>query len=121
LSRYANHAGARYFLDEGKQTTNLASISMSKVAGLPVPVPPKGIAARIDTLLDTTDTSARILQAEATRALAFLDRLEQGILARAFRGELVHQDADEVSDVVAHVAADQDAPTTRRKIRAVAA
>jgi hypothetical protein len=57
-----------------------------------------------------------------TRALALLDRLEQSILARAFRGELVHQDADEVSDVVAHVVADQDAPTTRRrKIRAVAA
>ena len=98
LSRYANHAGARYFLDEGKQTTNLASISMSKVAALPVPVPPKGIAACIDALLDATDTSARILQAEATRALALLDRLEQSILARAFRGELVAQEYGQSSD-----------------------
>jgi superfamily II DNA or RNA helicase/restriction endonuclease S subunit len=37
LPRYANCFGQRYFLDEGKQTTNLASISMSKVAALPVP------------------------------------------------------------------------------------
>ena len=29
---------------------------------------------------------------EATRALAFIDRLEQSILTRAFRGELAPQD-----------------------------
>ncbi len=92
LSRYANHAGARYFLDEGKQTTNLASISMSKVAALPVPVPPKGVAARTDAVLDATEASAHILQAEAARALTLLDRLEQSILTRAFRGELVPQE-----------------------------
>lgn len=96
LSRYANHVGARYFLDEGKQTTNLASISMSKVAMLPVPVPPAGEAARIDVRLDTAEKSTCSMQTDATRAIALLDRLEQSILTRAFRGELVLQDpADE--------------------------
>jgi len=92
LSRYANQVGARYFLDEGKQTTNLASISMSKVAALPVPVPPPGGAALIDVLLDAVDQSAGTVNAGAARALALLDRLEQSILARAFRGELVSQE-----------------------------
>lgn len=92
LSRYANQVGARYFLDEGKQTTNLASISMSKVAALPVPVPPPGGAALIDVLLDAVDQSAGTVNADAARALALLDRLEQSILARAFRGELVSQE-----------------------------
>ncbi len=122
LSRYANHAGARYFLDEGKQTTNLASISMSKVAALPVPVPPKGEAVRIDTLLDATDASARILQAEATRALALLDRLEQSILARAFRGELVPSASAEAADMESQVPAERIIPArSRRKVRAFAA
>jgi len=38
VSYYANAFGRQYFIDEGKQTTNLASISMRKVAALPVPV-----------------------------------------------------------------------------------
>ena len=92
LSRYANHFGARYFLNEGKQTTNLASISMAKVAALPVPVPPPGDAARIDTALDGAEASSRSIEHEAIRALALLDHLEQRILAGAFRGELVTQD-----------------------------
>ena len=117
VSRYANHAGARYFLDEGKQTTNLASISMSKVAALPIPVPPAGEAARIDSLLDATDRSARILQADAIRALTLLDRLEQSILARAFRGELVPQDPAEAA---AGLADDDEPPAPRRRVRALA-
>ena len=122
VSRYANHAGARYFLDEGKQTTNLASISMSKVAALPIPVPPAGEAARIESLLDATDRSARILQADATRALALLDRLEQSILARAFRGELVPQDVAETREVSEPATGSEDAPVVRRRrMRSVAA
>lgn len=95
LSRYANQFGARYFLDEGKQTTNLASISMSKVAALPIPVPPPGVAAHIDSHLSRVESSARTMAFESVRALALLDRLEQSILAKAFRGELVPQDPND--------------------------
>ena len=38
ISYYANTFGQNYFMDEGKQTTNLASISMKRVAALPIPV-----------------------------------------------------------------------------------
>jgi len=96
LSRYANYFGQRYFLDEGKQTTNLASISMAKVAALPVPVPPPGRAAEIDRHLDAAERRANALAYEAARALALLDHLDATILARAVHGDLVPQDlADE--------------------------
>lgn len=101
LSRYANQFGARYFLDEGKQTTNLASISMAKVAALPVPVPPPDVAAAIDALLGKVELASQAAEREASRALALLDRLEQSILTRAFRGELVPQDPnDEAGSVL---------------------
>ena len=98
LSRYANHAGAQYFLGEGKQTTNLASISMSKVAALPVPVPPMGEAAEIDRKLDAVCRSAATCEQQAGHALSLLDRLERSILARAFRGELVPQKPSEQAE-----------------------
>jgi type I restriction enzyme S subunit len=100
VSRYANHFGARYFLSEGKQTTNLASISMGKVAALPIPVPPPGVALRIDATLQAAEQSSRNLEGDAARALLLLDHLERSILARAFCGELIAQDpADEPAEV----------------------
>ena len=38
VSWYANSFGQRYFFDEGKHTTNLASLSMSKLKSLPIPL-----------------------------------------------------------------------------------
>ena len=40
VSSYANEYGRRYFFDEGKHTTNLASLGMTKLKGLPIPLPP---------------------------------------------------------------------------------
>ena len=37
LSWYGNSIGRQYFEDEGKQTTNLASLNMTKLSMLPVP------------------------------------------------------------------------------------
>ena len=47
VSWYANWSGQGFFFDKGKHTTNLASISMSKLRGLPLPVPPIAEQARI--------------------------------------------------------------------------
>lgn len=117
VSRYANHFGQRYFLDEGKQTTNLASISMRKVASLPVPIPPPGVATLVDRELEDAEAVERSMVHEASRALALLDHLERSILTRAFRGELVAQDpADEsATALLAHrEAADDGAKPGRR-------
>jgi type I restriction enzyme, S subunit len=92
VSHYANENGQQYFLDQGTQTTNLASISKKRVGALPVPLPPTAEAYEITRLISVAFARADRLEAEAARARALLDRLEAAILARAFRGELVPQD-----------------------------
>jgi type I restriction enzyme S subunit len=92
ISYYANEFGQRYFLEQGKQTTNLASISLSKVSALPVPVAPPDemtlIVQRIEQFFRRVDS----LSIDANRATDLLNRLDQAILARAFCGKLVAQE-----------------------------
>jgi type I restriction enzyme S subunit len=116
VSHYANELGRRFFIEEGKQTTNLASISLSKISTLPVPVPPPAEAAEIirrvtDALSASADTLA-LLDAEAADAA----RLKQSILKAAFEGGLVPQDpADEpASALLARLVASTPAIHARR-------
>ena len=97
ISHYANEFGQQYFIDEGTQTTNLASISKRKVAALPVPLPPADEARRIVKLITDAFARADRLEAEAKKALALIDRLEAAILTKAFRGTLVPQDPNDES------------------------
>jgi type I restriction enzyme S subunit len=89
VSYYANAFGRQYFIDEGKQTTNLASISMRKVAALPVPVASpeemEEVLRRIEAAFAWLDRVA----AEHANAARLLPKLDQAILAKAFRSELV--------------------------------
>jgi type I restriction enzyme S subunit len=95
FSHYSNELGRRYFIDEGKQTTNLASISLSKITLLPVPVPPPAEAAeilrRVTEALSAADDTLAMLDAEAANAA----RLKQAILKAAFEGRLVSQDSSD--------------------------
>ena len=96
LSWYGNSSGQRYFFDEGKQTTNLASINMTKLKALPVPIPPKSEQARIadevERVLSVADENAVTIENDIKRCL----RLRQAVLKWAFEGKLVDQDpADE--------------------------
>ena len=116
VSHYANEMGRRFFIDEGKQTTNLASISLSKISMLPVPIPPTAEATEIlrrvsDALAASADTLA-VLDAEAADAA----RLKQSILKAAFEGRLVPQDpADEAaSALLARLAAKPPTPSAKR-------
>jgi type I restriction enzyme, S subunit len=72
---YANEMGRRYFIDEGKQTTNLASISLTKISKLPVPVPPSAeadeIVRRISEALSASADTLAALDAEAADAAHF--------------------------------------------------
>jgi type I restriction enzyme S subunit len=76
-------------------TSGLHTLSLSKVAGLPIPIPPIEDQARIVDRIDATLARANQLEAEANRARAMLDRLESAILGKAFRGELVPQDPND--------------------------
>ncbi len=89
LSYWGNSVGAqKYFIKEGTQTTNLASLSLSKLGSLPVPLPPvevqHTVVTRIRALLAHSDRAKNAL-ADVRK---FLDQYRQSVLTAAFRGEL---------------------------------
>lgn len=92
VSHYANENGQRYFIDQGTQTTNLASISKRKVAALPVPVPPTDEAMEIVRRIEAAFGWLDCIAADHAAAARLLPKLDAAILAKAFRGELVPQD-----------------------------
>ncbi len=96
LSLYLNEFGRDYFLTGAKQTTNLASISLSSVKGAPVGVPPRAeqdrIVAAVNALFDEVEAG----EAALARAREGLTQLRSSVLQVAFTGGLVAQDtADE--------------------------
>jgi type I restriction enzyme S subunit len=101
VSHYANEKGQAFFLEQGKQTTNLASVSISRVKRLPIPLPAETESQALLALV-----SARLVQIDtlrsSTRARAdWIADLDRSLLAKAFRGELVPQDPnDEPADVL---------------------
>lgn len=112
FSWYANSRGYNFFLANGKQTTNLASISKSVLVSLPIPVPPAReqveIVRRVSAMLELIDA----LELRVTNMTNAIDRLTPALLAKAFRGELVPQDpSDEPADkLLARIRAAAAAP-----------
>lgn len=88
LSWAANSFGGRWCERNGRQSVNLASISLSKIKMMPVPVPPRGeqdaVAKRIREVMDA---SLRLeSQAVAARQRGLI--LRRALLAAAFSGRL---------------------------------
>ncbi|KKO20484.1 MAG: restriction endonuclease subunit S [Candidatus Brocadia sp.] len=83
------------FEDTAKQTVGMATISQPQIASLKVPVPTlpeqHEIVRRVDALFKKADE----IEARYKKAEAFVDKLSQSILAKAFRGELVPQDPND--------------------------
>jgi len=88
VSWYANTFGQQFFFDEGKHTTNLASISMTKLKALPIPLPPHveqtRIVAEVERRLSVVEELETLVQTNLQRAT----RLRQSILQQAFSGRL---------------------------------
>jgi type I restriction enzyme S subunit len=88
VSWWGNTFGKDYFSREGKQTTNLASINLTKLSAFPIPLPPtaeqKEIVAEVDLRLSLIRTTEAQVDANLQRA----ERLRQSILAQAFSGRL---------------------------------
>lgn len=95
VSHYANENGQRYFIDQGTQTTNLASISKRKVAALPVPIPPTDEAAEIVRRIESAFGWLDRMAADHAAAARLLPKLDAAILAKAFQGKLVPQDPND--------------------------
>ncbi|WP_321503314.1 restriction endonuclease subunit S [Breoghania sp.] len=77
------------------QGVNIQHIGRQGLANFPVPLAPeteqKEIVRRIESAFQKIDR----LAAEAKRALELTDKLDEAILAKAFRGELVPQDPND--------------------------
>lgn len=94
ISHFANSVGQSYFLREGSQTTNLASINITKLGALPVPLAPAveqlALEATLAKGLARLDAIAATHERVRSAALA----LDSAILAAAFRGELLDRQSD---------------------------
>jgi type I restriction enzyme S subunit len=100
-------------------SSGLYTLSITKIQGLPIPVCGRDeqheVVHRIDASLIWLDK----LTAEYARAARLFPKLEQAILAKAFRGELVSQDLrdEPASELLARIRAAQDVETNRRRAR----
>ena len=101
VSMTANTFGALWAELNGKQSTNLASISLTKIKQMPVIVPPleqaQGAVRRVREMSDSTARLQECLAAAATRSMA----LRRSLLAAAFSGRLTGSasDADRIEEL----------------------
>ena len=103
ISYYSQTKEAKnYFLKHGKQTTNLASINITVLSNLPIPIPSTleeqlSIVAEIESRLSVCDK----IEETITQSLQQSEALRQSILKKAFEGKLVPQNpADEPASVL---------------------
>lgn len=117
LSWYGNTAGQQYFFEEGKQTTNLASINLTKLRRLPVPIPPLAeqtrIVEEVERLLSLANEADLLVDVDARRCA----RLRQSILKWAFEGRLADQDHNDepASVLLARIKTEREAAGTSKK------
>ena len=99
ISCCGNTYGSNYFMKEGKQTTNLASINITKLSAFPIPLPPieeqKLIILEVERRFSIIDE----LEKNIVERLKQSEILKQSILHHAYLGHLVPQDpADEPAE-----------------------
>jgi type I restriction enzyme S subunit len=92
VSRHNMHAGR--FVDEGTITTNIAHLSVGRLATVEFPSPPTTEQHRIVAEVDRRLSLLRETEAQVDTNLRRAERLRQSILSRAFSGGLtVSKDA----------------------------
>ena len=92
VSYFANELGRAYFSIASTQTTNLASISKSKLSALPIPLAPRDQAVRIVQAIDDAFARSRTLDHECQRVERLLGNLERTALNRGLEGRLIPQE-----------------------------
>jgi type I restriction enzyme S subunit len=84
ISWWGNTFGKDYFIREGKQTTNLASINMTKLSAFPVLIPPIAEQRRIVAEVDRRLSIVGEVEAEVDANMKRAQALRQAVLTRAF-------------------------------------
>ncbi|WP_180267325.1 restriction endonuclease subunit S [Nostoc linckia] len=95
VSWCSNTYGATYFMKEGKQTTNLASINLSKLSAFPIPLPPQEEQVQIQCEVELSFSVIDQLEKTIDTNLKRAEKLRQTILKQAFEGKLVPQDPND--------------------------
>jgi type I restriction enzyme S subunit len=124
ISWWGNTQGLEYFVQNGKQTTNLASINKTMLKNLPISLPPLAEQTEIVRRVETLFAFADRLEARLKTAQTAADRLTPALLAKAFRGELVPQDPNDepAAELLKRLAASRDAaPKAKRGRRSATA
>lgn len=105
-----------YFFSNASQTVNLASINLTTLGNVPIAIPPlpeqHEIVCRVEALFKKADE----IEVRYKKAKAFVDKLTQSILAKAFLGELVPQHPnDEPASVLLERIRDANAINLQKK------
>lgn len=95
VSWHANTLGSDFFIEQGKHTTNLASISLSKLRRLPVPLIPLAEQREIYRRVQLKIGQAMDALAGLEELRRNSDLLRRSVLKTAFEGRLVPQDAND--------------------------
>jgi len=100
-------------------SAGLHTLSITKVSGIPVPVPSRTEAERIVVLIEEAFDWIERVSGERDKAATMLDHLDSGLLGKAFNGELVPQDpADEPAEqLLERIRSERTAQTSARRGR----
>lgn len=94
ISYYGNSWGRAYFIQAGKQTTNLASINQTMLKGLPIRLAPLAEQRRIVAEIEKQFTRLDDAVATLKRVQANLERARASVLKAAVEGRLVPTEAE---------------------------
>lgn len=88
VAHFTNSMAQAYFAEQGSQTTNLASISLTKLGALPIWLPPRAeqtrIVAKLEELLSDLDAGVAELKAAQQKLVQY----RQSLLKAAVEGAL---------------------------------
>ncbi|OAI28814.1 hypothetical protein A1356_05795 [Methylomonas koyamae] len=119
VSWWGNTEGFEYFIRQGKQTTNLASINKTILCNLPINMPSPEEQTEIVRRVESLFSQADAVEKQYLAAKQRLDRLSQALLAKAFRGELVPQDPNDepAAELLKRIQAERTTLTPTRRQR----
>ena len=87
VSRHNMHAGR--FVNEGTITTNIAHLSLGRLANVELPLPPREEQSRIVDDVERQLSIVAEVEMQVVANLRRTDRLRQSILIKAFSGDLI--------------------------------
>lgn len=93
VSWWGNSFGRGYFIRQGKQTTNLASINLSKLSAFPVPLPPAAELDRFVAEIDRRLSLVTEVENQVNVNLKRVERTRESVLADAFAGHIATSEA----------------------------